>query len=230
MVIEISYYTSPLTSLAKMSALIIVDLQKDFFPGGSLTVAGSDEIVPLINNLRDTLDVSAVFLTKDWHPADHCSFADNHCIKRNDSDELSACMLDKVVLPTGEEQILWPRHCVKGSSGAEFHDDLNVKINDRIVIKGLRADTDCYSAFGSSPRPHGSRVEVTTLDGLLYSCGIKEVFIGGLAFDHCVKATAIDAVKLGYKTTIIREATRAMSAETATSAEAEMIAAGVIIR
>ena len=207
-----------------MSALIIVDIQKDFFPGGSLTVAGADEIVPLINKLRYTLDPFVVFLTKDWHPADHCSFADNHYT------ELGTCLLEKIVLPTGEEQILWPRHCVKGSSGADFHTDLNVKINDRIVIKGLRADTDCYSAFGSAPRLHGSRVEVTTLDGLLYSCGIKEVFIVGLAFDHCVKATAIDAVKLGYKTTVIREATRAMSAQAAIIAEAEMIAAGVIIQ
>ena len=207
-----------------MAALIIVDIQKDFFPGGSLAVAGADEIVPLINKLRDTLDVFAVFLTKDWHPADHCSFADNHYT------ELGICMLEKIVLPTGEEQILWPRHCVKGSSGADFHTDLNVKINDKIVIKGLRADTDCYSAFGSAPRPHGSRLEVTTLDGLLYSCGIKEVFIVGLAFDHCVKATAIDAVKLGYKTTVIREATRAMSADTAILAETQMVAAGVIIR
>lgn len=206
-----------------MSALIIVDVQKDFCPAGSLAVAGGDDIVPLINTLRDVLDVSVVFLTKDWHPTNHCSFVDNNP---------GAEMLEEVTLPSGEKQIMWPRHCVEGTPGAEFHSDLVVKINDRIIVKGMNADTDSYSGFGSKPRGAGelSRAEITPLDGLLYAHGIKRVYIVGLAFDHCVKATAIDAVRLGYEAVVMRDATRAVSAETAATAEAEMLAAGVIIR
>ncbi len=205
-----------------MSALIIVDVQKDFCPNGSLAVAGGDEIVPLINTLRETLDVDAVFLTKDWHPVDHCSFVDNA--------HPGAEVLEKITLPTGEEQILWPRHCVRDTDGAEFHDDLGVVGGDITIFKGTRADTDSYSGFGSAPHADGSRAEVTGLDKLLKSRGIKEVFVVGLAFDHCVKATAIDAANLGYKTTVIRAATRAVSAETAAAAEADMLAAGVVIQ
>jgi nicotinamidase/pyrazinamidase len=205
-----------------MSALIIVDVQKDFCPAGSLAVAGGDEIVPLINTLRETLDVDAVFLTKDWHPADHCSFVDNH--------HPGAEVLEKITLPTGEEQILWPRHCEQGMAGAEFHQDLVVGTDDKVILKGCHAGTDSYSGFGSAPRADGSRVEVTPLGELLKSRGIKEVFVVGLAFDHCVKATAIDAAQAGYKTTVIRAATRAVSAETAAAAEAAMLAAGVVIQ
>lgn len=205
-----------------MSALIFVDVQKDFCPGGALAVAGGDEIVPLVNTLRETLGVSAVFLTKDWHPADHCSFVDNH--------HPGAEVLEEVTLPSGEKQILWPRHCVYGTDGAEFHERLLVDPNDKVILKGCHAGTDSYSGFGSAPRADGSRVEVTPLDALLKARGITEVFVVGLAFDHCVKATAIDAAKLGYKTTVIRAATRAVSAESAAAAEAEMLAAGVVIQ
>ena len=203
-----------------MSALIIVDVQNDFCPGGSLAVTGGDEIIPIINSLRKNLGVSAVFLTKDWHPTDHCSFVDNAYS--------GAKVLEKITLPSGEEQILWPRHCEQGSLGAEFHNDLIVDPSDKIILKGCHAGTDSYSGFGSAPHPDGSRDEVTTLYALLDRYDIKEVFIVGLAFDYCVKATAIDAAKLGYKTTVIREATRAV--ESAVAAENEMIAAGVIIQ
>lgn len=198
------------------TALIIVDVQPDFCAGGALAVADGDAVVPVINRLRDTLKPDLVVLTQDWHPANHTSFADN-----NPGATLFA--------PRADGQMMWPRHCVQGTAGAGFHSGLVVLPTDTVIQKGLNAGVDSYSGFGSQPRRDGSRAEQTALGRMLITAGITDVVVVGLAFDYCVAATAKDAAALGFRTTVVRDATRAVAAASAALAEAEMIAAGVTI-
>ncbi len=195
-----------------MHALLVIDVQKDFCPGGALAVAGGDEIVSRINAMMSDFD--AVILTQDWHPADHSSFADQHPGK---------APFEVIEMPYGP-QVLWPGHCVQGSDGAEFHPDLRVD-GDLIIRKGFRRAIDSYSAFFENDHE-----TPTGLDGYLRSRGIDTLTLVGLAFDFCVNFSAVDAAKLGYDVTVDVAATRAIDLDGSEAAAREgMIAAGVTL-
>ena len=174
-------------------ALIVVDVQNDFCPGGRLAVQKGDEVVPLVNALAKRFE--NVVLTQDWHPAGHLSFATSHPGNRP---------FDSIRLPYGE-QVLWPDHCVQGGEGAALHKDLDVRHAQLVVRKGWRRDVDSYSAFLEADRK--SR---TGLEGYLDERGIERVFVCGLATDFCVAWTALDARKLGLKCAVIEDACRAI--------------------
>jgi len=174
-------------------ALIVVDLQNDFCPGGRLAVQKGDEIVPLVNELAKRFE-NAV-LTQDWHPPGHSSFATSHPGTRP---------FDSIKLAYGE-QVLWPDHCIQGSDGAALHKDLAVCHAQLVVRKGWRKEVDSYSAFVEADGK--SR---TGLEGYLDERGIKRVFVCGLATDFCVAWTALDARKLKFECVVIEDACRAI--------------------
>ena len=174
-------------------ALIVVDAQKDFCPGGRLAVQKGDEVVPIVNALSRRF--SNVVLTQDWHPAGHQSFATSHPGRKP---------FDSIKLAYGD-QILWPDHCVQGSGGAALHKDLSVPHAQLVVRKGFRRDVDSYSAFLEADRK--SR---TGLEGYLKERGIKRVFVCGLATDFCVAWTALDARELGFAALVVEDACRAI--------------------
>ncbi|MDO5647605.1 bifunctional nicotinamidase/pyrazinamidase [Paracoccus sp. (in: a-proteobacteria)] len=193
------------------NALIVVDVQNDFCPGGALAVAGGDQIVAPINAMM--ADAGAVILTQDWHPAGHASFADNHA----GADPFSV-----ITMPYGP-QVLWPRHCVIGSTGADFHPDLDQNRADLIIRKGFRPQIDSYSAFFENDRS-----TPTGLAGYLRDRGLTELTLVGLALDFCVAFSAVDAARLGFDVTVITSATRAIDLDgSADRARADMQAAGV---
>ena len=167
-----------------MRALIVVDVQNDFCPGGALAVAGGDQIVAQINNVM--ADYDAVILTQDWHPAGHSSFASSH----------EAEVFSNIAMPYGP-QVLWPDHCVQGSFGAAFHKDLVADRADLILRKGYRPDIDSYSAFFENDRS-----TATGLEGYLKSRGILDVTLVGLATDYCVAYSALDAARLGFAVSV----------------------------
>lgn len=174
-----------------VSALIAVDVQNDFCPGGALGVTEGDLIVPIVNALMDSVD--AVILTQDWHPANHQSFASNHA---------GAAPFSQIEMPYGA-QTLWPSHCVQGSKGAEFHPDLRVTAAELIIRKGFRPQIDSYSAFFENDRR-----TPTGLDGYLRARGITDLVMAGLATDFCVAFSALDAVELGFNVTVRLDACR----------------------
>ena len=167
-----------------MRALIVVDVQNDFCPGGALAVAGGDQIVAQINNVM--ADYDAVILTQDWHPAGHSSFASSH----------EAEVFSNIAMPYCP-QVLWPDHCVQGSFGAAFHKDLVADRADLILRKGYRPDIDSYSAFFENDRS-----TATGLEGYLKSRGILDVTLVGLATDYCVAYSALDAARLGFAVSV----------------------------
>ena len=166
-------------------ALLVIDVQKDFCPGGALAVEEGDVIVPGINALMT--DFPAVLLTQDWHPAGHSSFATSHEGKSP---------FDLIDMSYGP-QVLWPDHCVQGSDGAAFHPDLDVTRADMIVRKGFRRDIDSYSAFFENDRE-----TATGLEGYLRNRGIGKLTFCGLATDFCVAWSALDAARLGFDTSV----------------------------
>ncbi len=172
-------------------ALIIVDLQQDFCPGGALAVDEGDMIVPPINAIAPRFDT--VVATRDWHPADHASFASNHP-GRSIQDTID---LD------GIEQVLWPDHCVQGTPGAEFHPAFDTAPLSMIIHKGSSPKLDSYSAFFEN-----DHTTPTGLDGYLKGLGIDDLVIGGLATDYCVFFSVMDALKLGYKVTLLGDCVR----------------------
>ncbi len=179
-----------------MKALIVVDIQNDFLPGGALAVNEGDEIIPVVNDLMKKFEL--VVATQDWHPAGHGSFASNHEGKKpGDIIELN-----------GLQQILWPDHCVQHTHGAEFGAGLNTCYFQKVIQKGTDPMIDSYSGFFDN----GKKKE-TGLDECLRSNNVDEVYIVGLATDYCVKYTALDAVNLGYATSVIANATRAVNLE-----------------
>ena len=193
-------------------ALIVIDVQNDFCPGGALAVPGGDEVVPLINTMMPRFD--AVILTQDWHPARHLSFASAHA---------EAAPFDMVEMPYGP-QVLWPDHCVQGSSGAAFHPDLRVDA-DLILRKGFRPQIDSYSAFFENDQSTS-----TGLEGYLRTRGIDAVTMVGLATDFCVAFSALDAARLGFATTVIQEACRAIDLDgSLAQARKDMLAAGIAL-
>ena len=174
-------------------ALIVVDVQNDFCPGGRLAVQKGDEVVPLVNALANHF--ANVVLTQDWHPPGHQSFATSHPGRKP---------FDSIRLPYGE-QVLWPDHCVQGSDGAALHKDLSVPQAQLLIRKGYNKDVDSYSAFLEADRKTR-----TGLEGYLEERGIKRVFVCGLATDFCVAWTALDARKLGFAAAVIEDACRAI--------------------
>jgi len=178
------------------SCLIVVDVQNDFCPGGALEVPAGDEIVPLVNNMIAESDHCV--LTQDWHPADHSSFASQH---------LGAEPMTSIQMSYGP-QILWPDHCVQDSVGAEFHPGLNWVSAEMVVRKGFRQAIDSYSAFFENDHK-----TPTGLGGYLKERGFNAVTLCGLATDFCVGFSALDAAKLGFKTTVVLDACRAIDVD-----------------
>ncbi|MEX2368019.1 MAG: bifunctional nicotinamidase/pyrazinamidase, partial [Balneolaceae bacterium] len=164
-----------------MKALLIIDVQNDFCPGGALEVPKGDEVVPVINKLIDKFD--RVIQSQDWHPGGHSSFASSHN-KKNPFETVS--------MHYGE-QVLWPDHCVQGSHGAAFHPDLNTTQTQVTVRKGFRTEIDSYSTFYEND--HKTK---TGLSGYLKDRGITDLYVGGLATDFCVKWSVLDGIREGF--------------------------------
>ena len=197
-----------------MKALIIVDMQNDFCPGGALPVKDGNTIVPVINDLMKKFDL--IVATQDWHPKDHGSFASNHGKKPGE-----------MIVLNGLDQILWPDHCLQGTPGAEFVKGLDVKRITKVFQKGMDKDVDSYSGFFDNGHKNA-----TGLGDYLKQQKVTEVYAVGLATDYCVKFTALDAVGLGLKTFLITDACKGvnLSDEDVPRAIAEMAKAGVVIQ
>ena len=177
-----------------MKALIVIDVQNDFIPGGALAVKEGDQVVQIINELQQKFDF--IVATQDWHPADHGSFAANHAQKS----------VGEFIELNGVSQILWPVHCVQDTKGAEFHPDLKTEKWKAVFKKGSNPKVDSYSGFFDN-----NRMGDTGLSSFLKENGIEEVFVCGLATDYCVKFTVLDAISEGFKTTLVADATRAVN-------------------
>ena len=173
------------------TALIVVDVQNDFCPGGPLAVGGGAEVVPVINALVPRYE--QVVVTQDWHPKGHASFASAH----HDREPF-----DTTEMPYGT-QVLWPDHCVQGTPGAELHPDLRVTTAQLIIRKGWHVGVDSYSAFREN-----DRTTTTGLAGWLTARGARRVFFVGLATDFCVAWSAIDAANAGFAAIVVEDATR----------------------
>lgn len=195
-------------------ALIVIDIQNDFCPGGALAVDEGDEIVPLVNELIATH--SHVILTQDWHPEGHSSFASQHEGK---------APFETVEAEYGP-QTLWPDHCVQGTAGAEFHPGLNAKRAELIIRKGFRRAIDSYSAFFEN-----DHTTPTGLAGYLRERGLSKLRLAGLATDFCVAYSALDAAGQGFSVEVVLAASRAIDLEGSVDAMiGRMRAAGVVIR
>jgi nicotinamidase/pyrazinamidase len=197
-----------------MNALIFVDLQNDFLPGGALAVPHGDEVIPVANELQQRFDL--VVATKDWHPSDHGSFAANHKGKKPG---------DRIILD-GIEQILWPVHCVQNTHGAEFATSFDTSRIAHIFHKGIDPKIDSYSTFfDNAHRRH------TGLAHYLEQRGIKDIYLMGLALDYCVKYSALDARYLGLKTHVILDGCRGIELEPGDISRAleEMKRAGTVL-
>ena len=193
------------------SALIVVDVQNGFTPGGHLAVAHANQIIPKINQLARYFD--NVVLTQDWHPENHISFAENHAGKNP---------FDTVELNYGT-QVLWPSYCVQGTHDADFHPDLNIPRAQLIIRKGFHPEIDSYSAFMEADHQTS-----TGLAGCLKERGIDTVYVVGIATDFCVAWTAIDAAKMGFTSYVIADATKAIDLQGSLQhAWQDMLAAGV---
>ena len=175
------------------TALILIDIQNDFCPGGALEVEEGNEIVEVANKLQEKFRVKIA--TQDWHPPNHTSFASNH--------------LDKLPFSTIEmfygTQVLWPDHCIQGKKGAEFHPKLMIKSTDLIIRKGFKTEIDSYSAFFDNDHK-----TPTGLGGYLKARGINSIYLCGLALDFCVYFSAIDGVNLDFEVNVIKDACRAI--------------------
>ena len=192
-------------------ALIVIDVQNDFCPGGALAVTGGDEIIAPVNRLMDDFPVRV--LTQDWHPADHSSFAANHP---------GAAPFSLKQMPYGP-QVLWPTHCVQASQGAAFHEGLRTDPADLILRKGFRSAIDSYSAFFEN-----DHTTPTGLEGYLRARGVTDLTLVGLATDFCVAYSAIDAARLGFGVTVLEGACRAIDLNgSLAEARQKMRAAGV---
>jgi nicotinamidase/pyrazinamidase len=205
-----------------MNALILVDIQNDFLPGGALAVPEGDQIVPVVNRLQPHFDL--IVATQDWHPPDHGSFAANH----------PCCQPGEMIELHGLQQILWPTHCVQHTLGADFASGLDRSGWDRVFAKGTDRTVDSYSGFFDN----GHR-QATGLGDYLRQKGVTEVYVVGLATDYCVKFTVLDALELGFKTNLIVDACRGVNLQpsdiqkaidTMRAAGAEIVNAADLIR
>lgn len=175
------------------TALILIDIQNDFLKGGSLAVPEGDDIIPIINQIMPQFE--HIYATQDWHPANHGSFASKH--NKN---------IGEIIDLHGLQQILWPDHCIQYSKGAEFAATLNQDRIEHIFQKGTDISIDSYSGFFDN----GHR-KATGMGAYLKEKGIKNIFLGGLATDYCVKFTALDAIELGFNTFLITDATKGVN-------------------
>jgi nicotinamidase/pyrazinamidase len=198
-----------------MKALLLIDIQNDFLPGGALAVADGDAVVPVANSML--ADYELVVATQDWHPSDHRSFASQHAGRE----------IGEVIELDGLDQVLWPDHCVEQSDGASFASRLDIDRIDHVVRKGTDRDVDSYSGFFDN-----ARRKATGLDELLRSLGVDAVDIVGLATDYCVQFSANDAADLGYQTTVFLDGCRAVELASGDRDRAvgNMRAAGVTVR
>src|SRR5688572_24046988 len=192
-----------------MNALILVDIQNDFMPGGPLAVPFGDEIIPLVNELQNSF--SLVVATQDWHPQSHKSFASNHAGKKP---------FERITLH-GLEQVLWPDHCIQRSVGAEIHPSVNLSKVEAIFRKGMDVEIDSYSAFYDN-----GYKKSTGLAGYLRERKIKKVYVCGLAADYCVYYTAKDSLKENFETYIIEDATRAIDTNGFVKATEKILSSG----
>ena len=175
------------------TALIIIDVQNDFCPGGALEVKDGEKIIEPINSAQDKFET--IILTQDWHPKDHSSFASNN----------SAEVYSKIEMDYGS-QILWPDHCIQGSIGANFHKNLNTNNSNLILRKGCNPKIDSYSAFFENDKN-----TTTGLEGYLVTKEIKKLYLCGLAFDYCVFYSALDGVNLGFDVFVFQDLTKAIN-------------------
>ena len=186
-------------------ALVVVDVQNDFCPGGALAVPDADAVIPVIQRVAPRFE--HIILTQDWHPPGHCSFASSHTECR------------------GEQEHRWPDHCVQGRRGADFHPALQLARAELILRKGFRKDLDSYSAFFENDR--------TTPTGLAGYCrerGLRRMFFAGLAYDFCVGFSAVDARRAGFESVVIADACRAIDVDGSVQAmEGEFALHGVVL-
>ena len=175
------------------SALIVIDMQNDFCPGGALAVKDGENIIEPINTAQEDFDT--IILTQDWHPKEHSSFASNH----------KAEVYSNMEMDYGS-QILWPNHCIQGSEGANFHRNLNTNKGDLILRKGCNPKIDSYSAFFENDKN-----TTTGLDGYLIRKEIKQLFLCGLAFDYCVFYSALDGINLGFDVFVFQDLTKSIN-------------------
>ncbi len=195
------------------TVLVVVDVQNDFCPGGALAVTDGDAIVPLVNRLIERHE--HVAMTQDWHPPGHSSFASVH---------EGQAPFGTVDMPYGP-QTLWPDHCVQGTKGAEFHPDLHWIKAQLIIRKGFRPELDSYSAFFENDRE-----TPTGLGGYLRERGLGKVVLVGLATDFCVGYSALDAARLGFETTVLLDACRAIDLDgSLAESKRQMVEAGVTL-
>ena len=198
---------------ASNEALIVIDVQNDFCPGGALAVTDGDQIVGGIDALME--DFETVILTQDWHPVDHSSFASQHKDK---------APLDMIDMPYGP-QVLWPDHCISGTHGSQFHEALNADRADLIIRKGFHREIDSYSAFFEN-----DQTTPTGLEGYLRTRGLDTLTMVGLATDFCVNFSAVDAAKLGFTVSVDLSLCRAIDFDgSLEAAQSGMVAAGVTL-
>ncbi len=194
-----------------MPALLIIDIQNDFCPGGQLPVPEGDQIIPVVNQVSEHFE--HVLLTQDWHPPGHLSFASAHHGKE---------VYEVTPFPYGD-QVLWPDHCIQSSEGAAFHPDVDTTRGELIIRKGFRKEIDSYSAFFENDQK-----TTTGLSGYLKDRGIRSIYMVGLALDFCVGWSALDGRRMGFDVTVIEDATRAIDTNgSLASAIQQMNQAGV---
>jgi len=196
-----------------MRALLLIDIQNDFLPGGALAVGEGNQVVPVANKLIAKLPVELVIATKDWHPPEHGSFAKQHGKSPFEMGELS-----------GLPQTMWPEHCVQDTPGAELAKELQDKNINRIFTKGIDHTVDSYSAFYDNAKRNS-----TGLGEWLKEQSITELFILGLATDYCVKFSVLDALALGFKVNVVADGCRAVDPNAGQQALKEMVSAGANI-
>ena len=195
-------------SIGDDDVLLVIDVQNDFCPGGALAVPGSDEVVPIINDLAARF--RHVVLMQDWHPAGHQSFASSHAGKQP---------FETITLAYGE-QVLWPDHCVQDTAGAAFHRELTIRHAELVLRKGYHREIDSYSAFFETDRE-----TPTGLTAYLRERGFTRVFVVGLAFDFCVRYSAEDARRMEFAATVIEDACRSIDMAGSAAATRESFAA-----
>ncbi|WEN15036.1 bifunctional nicotinamidase/pyrazinamidase [Rhodanobacter sp. AS-Z3] len=206
------------TTLSEHAALIVVDVQADFMPGGTLACHEGDTIVPGIDALLRARRFGHVVATQDWHPAGHISFVDSHP---------GHAVFEQIDL-YGQPQTLWPAHCVQGTAGAELHPAVDWSALDAVIRKGNDAAVDSYSGFRENHGPGGSRPS-TGLAGWLRERGVDEVFVCGLARDVCVLWTAQDARELGFRANLLWDLTRPVTPASDEATRAALQAAGIAV-
>ena len=203
---------------ADRAALLVADLQIDFLPHGALGIADGDAILAPIGELLASGRFSTVVATQDWHPRGHVSFASSHP---------GHAPFETITL-YGEPQVLWPDHCVAGTAGAALHPSIPTERIRAIIRKGTDRDADSYSAFRNNPNAAHER-RPTGLRGFLAECGVRDVFVCGLARDYCVNWTALDSAELGFATTVLWDLTRPVSAASDSAIERGLRAHGIAI-